>query len=145
MNSIVQPKREGFVTRSIALTAALLAVLLACMFGTWRAGRPSIEPFITPNSTNIVVRTTGFGQTELTYHTTGAPYHWYDVLTRSLAAQGWRDINPWRPFGQYATYTYAVSIGPALIRDEIDLHGEAHDVRLVLRRRFYVRWPAPWW
>ena len=120
----------------------LVAVLLAFAFGTWHSARPSIEPFITPGATNIVERTTDFGQTELTYRATGAPYSWYDVLIRSLTAHGWRDSNPWRPYGQYATYTYAVSLGPVLIRDEVDLRGDAHEVRLILRRRFSIRWPV---
>ena len=128
------------MTRRIVLATVLLAALLTCAFGTWRVGQPSIGPFTTPGATDIVVRTTDLGQTELTYRTAGAPYAWYDDLTRSLTAHGWRDINPWRPYGQYATYAYAVSIGPALIRDEVDLRGDARIVRLSLRRTFHIRW-----
>ena len=35
-------------------------------------------------------------------------------------ARGWRDINPWRPYGTYATYAYIIAIGPAFIRDEVN-------------------------
>lgn len=133
------------MARRIMLIATLFVALLACAFGTWRIGQPSIGPFMIPCATDIVVRTTDLGQTELTYRTAGVPYAWYDDLTHSLAALGWRDINPWRPYGQYATYAYAVSIGPALIRDEVDLHGDAHDVRLRLRRTFHIRWSVLRW
>lgn len=133
------------MTRRIVLIATLFVALLACAFGTWRIGQPSTGPFMIPCATDIVVRTTDLGQTELTYHTAGVPYAWYDDLTRSLAALGWRDVNPWRPYGQYATYAYTVSIGPALIRDEVDLRGDAHDVWLRLRRTFHLRWSVLRW
>jgi hypothetical protein len=133
------------VTRNIVLTASLVAVLLACAFGTWHSAQPSIKPFITPGATHIVVRRADFGQTELTYHAIGAPYSWYDVLTHTLTAHGWRDTNPWRPFGQFATYTHAVSIGPALISDEVDLRGDANEVVLVFRRKLSLRWPVLHW
>jgi hypothetical protein len=133
------------VTRRIVLTTALLAALLVCAFGTWRVSQPSIEPLMIPGAMDIVVRTTDLSEIELTYRTAGAPYAWYDDLTRSLTAHGWRDINPWRPYGQYATYAYAVSLGPALIRDEVDLRGDARVVQLRLRRTFHIRWSVLGW
>jgi hypothetical protein len=133
------------VTRRIVLIAALVATLLACAFGTWSVGQPAIGPFLIRGATDIVARTTDLGQTELTYRMAGAPYAWYDDLTRSLSARGWRDINPWRPYGTYATYAHVISIGPAFIRDEVDLGGDAHDVQLRLRRTFHIRWSVRGW
>jgi hypothetical protein len=78
--------------KSIIVLVALatgLTLLVASTAGVWMLAHPRPDLFIVSNATDIQVRSSGFGEQQITYRTSGLPYGWYFTVVRNLAADGW--------------------------------------------------------
>jgi hypothetical protein len=133
--------------RILVVLALLLSGALAAS-GMWVLSPPSTTAFIVPGATDVQVVSVGWGQQQMSYHTSGAPNAWYWTVARTLEEQGWTPRTRWRP-DESSIYDPVVPLlferGYAgILWDVVVLTPDRHDPQhatIAVRRRIVI----PWW
>jgi hypothetical protein len=119
-----------------------LALPMAGAAAAWQILHPPLHVFIVPGATEIQIRADGFGEQQLTYRSSGAPYAWYFTVARNLARDGWSAPIDNR-LGIRATPETHWRISPVwfgYIKEEVMLQGDPNIARILLRRTIIIPW-----
>jgi hypothetical protein len=126
--------------RTPAITLLLVALIAACGAGAWFAARPPVTPYLVPGATSVQVREVGVGERLLTFHAPGERYAWYYTIARRLAAAGWVPPDRWGPVSQRNTFTHVSSLSIGYLWEQVELHGEPNQPRIIVRRWMTIPW-----
>jgi hypothetical protein len=121
----------------IALLLSTVCLMGACVAGTWVAARPQIQPFLSPNATDVQVVGVDLWESDLTYRAAGPPYAWYFAVMRNLTADGW--VSPERhsggPLPASEVYVRVVPLGLASLTERAEVQGDLNSAHIHLWRR----------
>jgi hypothetical protein len=128
--------------RLIVLMLGAAGLAIACGAGAWIVARPPLEPFLPPETIDVVVNWPALNTVELSYREPTSEPPWHQVLASRLNASGWIARLPYAEPAKSPKNIYirTSSLLGITIWEQAEITANAGIVRINVRRWYISPW-----